>query len=136
MALEKFSIDSLKKMDGGRVAIAFEQALKRCQLDCSDRPGLKSARKISLIAVMTPVLDEEGNLDSVDLEFEIKDNIPARKSRPYNMQTAPRGGLLWNEFSPEDVRQLTLDEGLRAVKGTAEETEAQTKTGTEDGEVF
>jgi hypothetical protein len=40
--------------------------------------------------------------------FEIKELVPNRASRVYNM-SAGRGGVLWNELSPDEVRQKTLD---------------------------
>lgn len=107
MALEQFSLATLAEMDGGRIRAAFEQALKRLEADCKDRPGVKRSRQLQLIVDMEPVADD-GELDSVNVTFRIKESIPKRESKPYNMQAVP-GGLLFNDASPEDVRQMSLD---------------------------
>lgn len=107
MALEKFSIATLAKMDQGRIAAALEQALKRCEDDCKDRPAVKDARKVNLLISLEPV-EDGGELESVDITFKITDTVPKRCSKTYNMKAA-RGGLLFNELSPDDVNQKTLD---------------------------
>lgn len=105
--LEKFTLATIADMDGGRIRTAFEQALKRIEADCKDRPGVKAARKLELVLTMTPVADD-GDLDSVNVTFRIKDSVPKRESKSYNMQAVP-GGLLFNDASPEDVHQMSLD---------------------------
>ena len=107
MALEKFSLATLAEMDGGRIRAAFEQALQRLEADCKDRPGVKRARQLQLVVELAPIADE-GELDSVNVTFRIKESIPKRESKAYNMQAVP-GGLLFNDASPEDVRQKTFD---------------------------
>lgn len=108
MALEKFRLDTLATIDEGRIKVAFDMALQRLIDDCKDRPELKDARKLTLTVVVEP-RPEQGSLDSVDVSFEIKDAIPKRGTRAYNMAVG-RAGLLWNELSPDEVRQKTLDE--------------------------
>jgi len=107
MTLEKFTLETVANMDGGRIRTAFEQALKRIEADLKDRPGVKAARKLELVLDLTPVADG-GELDSVNVKFRIKDNVPKRESKAYNMQAVP-GGLLFNDASPEDVKQKSLD---------------------------
>jgi hypothetical protein len=98
-------------MDGGRIKEAFQQAFKRCQTDCADRPGVEEARKVTLTVVITPELGESGDLDSCNITFTIKDSLPDRKSKAYNMTATANGkDLLFNEISPDDARQLTVDE--------------------------
>lgn len=108
MALEKFTLATLAAMDGGRILEAFEQALNRCRFDCEDRPAVAAGRKIALVVTMKPVADDTGSLGSVDVSFELNDKLPKRGSKSYNMQAVP-GGLLFNELSPAEVRQKTLD---------------------------
>lgn len=111
MALEKFEFKKISTMDGGRIRECFEQALKRCQMDCDDRPGVEEPRKIVMTMVMTPVMSESGALDSCNIAFTIKDSLPDRKSKTYNMTAAANGqSLLFNEVSPDDAAQLTVDE--------------------------
>lgn len=110
MALEKFNLGCLATMDDGRIREAFEQALKRCELDCKDRPALEEARKVSMSVTLVPVPGERGDLDSVNIVVKITDTLPKRCSKAYNMK-ATRGGLLFNELSTEDVNQATLEFG-------------------------
>ena len=96
MALEKFKIDTLATIDQGRIKEAFEQAFARLVEDCKD------------LTIDVAPRTEQGSLESVDVTFALKERIPNRESRTYNM-TAGRGGVLWNEISPDEVRQKTLD---------------------------
>ncbi len=111
MAIQKFELRSLAELDGGRIREAFEQALRRCELDCMDRPATDNVRKVSLTAELVPVCSPGGELESVDVRFHIKDTVPSRKSAVYNMK-ATRGGLLFNELSPDDIHQRTIDEAI------------------------
>ena len=107
MSVQKLSLEALAEMDGGRIAEALAQALRRCEADCKDRPAVKATRSVSLQIKMVPVCDD-GELDSVNVAFEINDKLPKRSSKSYNMR-AVRGGLVFNDLSPEDVDQMTLD---------------------------
>lgn len=107
--LEKLTLESLAKLDGGRVRAALDQAIARCESDCKDRPALPAKRKIALVLTIAPVLDPDGELDSCDVAFHITESVPKRTSKNYNMK-ATRGGLMFNELSPKDVHQRTIDE--------------------------
>lgn len=109
MAIQKFELEALTTIDGGRINAAFQHALARCEADCRDRPGTAKARKIALVVTMTPLCDDSADLESVNVHFQITDSIPKRESKVYNMKAHP-GGLLFNELAPEDVRQGTIDE--------------------------
>jgi hypothetical protein len=118
MALEKFDLGTLLVIDEGRIKEAFEQALRRGEVDCRDRPLLSQTRTITLEASLTPVADEQGALVECLVQFTIKDKQPIRSSKVYHM-SAGRAGLFWNELSPDDARQLTLDtvEGPQPIEG-------------------
>lgn len=117
--LLEFSLDTLAKIDGGRIAQAFALALRRCEADCRDRPGLQEPRKIGIQVTLTPVAGDDGDLESCRVQFQVVDSQPRRKSKAYDMR-AEGGRLLWNELSPDDVRQMTLDQ----VRGPKEITHA------------
>lgn len=82
MALEKFNLATLADMDG--------------------------ARTITLQVKLKPVANDAGDLGSVDVTFDLNEKLPKRASKSYNMQ-AVVGGLLFNELSPDEVKQKTLD---------------------------
>lgn len=109
MVLLDFNLNSLGELDSGRVGVAFEQALSRLISDLRDRPGDGAKRNLTLDIAMTPVVDDGGNLTSAKVQCLVKDKIPTRKSRVYDMQ-ATRKGLHFNELSPDDHRQLTIDD--------------------------
>lgn len=108
MALEKLTLASLATMDGGRHAVAFEQALTRARFDCQDRAVVKGARKIALVVTLEPRSDDSGELDRIHVAFAIDEKHPKRMSRAYSMQNV-NGGLVFNELSPGEARQGTLD---------------------------
>lgn len=112
MAYQKFTVESLGILDGGRIKEAIEQAIKRAELDCKDRPLVKEARTVSLQIHFQPKVDEGGDLGIIDVSFDVVEKAPKRKSRIYEMATK-RGGLFFNEMSPEDVAQTTLDDAPR-----------------------
>ena len=107
--IEKFQLSTLSKIDEGRVERAFDFALARLIADCKDRPALDEGRKLSLTITLTPVVGENGELETANATFQVVDTVPKRRSRTYNMKATP-SGLLFNEMAPEDVRQTTLDE--------------------------
>lgn len=109
MAIEKFALEALTRIDGGRINEAFNQALRRCESDCRDRPGTGKARRITLVVDMLPICDDRAELESVNVAFRIAETIPKRESKTYNMR-ATTNGLLFNELAPDDVRQTTLDD--------------------------
>lgn len=111
MALEKFNFESIPSMDDGRIGKAFDSILRRCIEDCRDRAADKRARKVTLTVQLNPESDDQGNLVGVDVAFDIGEAIPKLKSAEYSMR-ASRAGPFFNELSPDDSNQLTLD-GLK-----------------------
>lgn len=110
MALVEFDLKSLDSLDGGRVLVAWQQALKRVMLDCQDRPAVSDARKITLQTDVVPVIGDDGLLDTVRLQFQVKDTAPVRKSKKYEMEPRRGGMLVFNDLSDDNVKQRTLDE--------------------------
>ncbi|MHC4715896.1 MAG: hypothetical protein ACYS5V_02925, partial [Planctomycetota bacterium] len=108
MAIIEFTFDRLEDIGGGRVAEALRQALARAVFDCKDRPAEKNPRKVILQAELVPLVDEDGQADSVDLTFQVKDTVPTRKSKTYNMGL--RGDhLSYSTESPDHFAQKTRD---------------------------
>jgi len=107
MPVERFALPALMSIDDGRVRLAWEQQLQRLFEDMKDRPGVDKARELTLKTVMKPVVNEAGELESVEVEFEIKSGEPRRLSNKYSMK-AGRSGLLFNEFAPENADQMTF----------------------------
>ena len=108
MALERFSLATLATMDGGRIKEAFEQLLTQARLDCEDRPNLDGARTVTLKVLLEPIAADTGELQSIDVSCELGIGMPKRSSKTYNME-AVAGALLFNELSPDEIKQKTLD---------------------------
>jgi hypothetical protein len=107
--LEKFTLKSLSTIDGERIAIAFEQALRRVVQDCEDRPGEKQERTVTLMLAVKPRLDAAGLCDDCNIQVAVTDSVPKRKSKVYNMSLRKGGHLLYNNESLDNVEQDTLD---------------------------
>lgn len=120
MALQKFNFAALAEIDGGRLRAKFDQLLERIRLDCVDRAALKKARSVKLQVNLTPIADNQGNLTGIDVSFDVEPHEPKSQSPTYNM-IPQRGGIAFNELSPDDARQGTLDEARKpkAVAGGA-----------------
>lgn len=111
MPMQQLSLATLKDLDDGRVAVAFLHELTRIVQDCEDRPGDKKSRKVLLQGEVTPIMFEDGTLDSVKVEFQIKSSVPTRKSKTYTMavRKGQRGAMLvFSSENPEDHRQKSL----------------------------
>ncbi|MCP3916164.1 MAG: hypothetical protein GY711_11460 [bacterium] len=120
MAIEPFNLSSLVGLDQGRIKETFEQAIRRCEADCKDRPALKDARTVTLKVTIAPVPEPDGGeLQSCDVRFQVTDSVPKRRSKVYNMRST-RSGLHFNELSPDDINQTTIDE----APGPRSETDA------------
>lgn len=107
-ALEKFQLEALADIDGGRINVAFAQALARVIADCDDRPGDDKARTVTLTLEVKPVLDASGVCDDAKVQVIISDSIPKRKSKIFDMamqKTKSGMQLLYRPDSLEDVEQ-------------------------------
>lgn len=107
--LKELTLATLAEIDGGRLAIAFAQALKRCAEDCDDRPGEKKARNVSLNVSVTPILDEDGMCDDCDVQVNIADSVPKRKSKAYNCSLRKGGHLMFHPDSLDNHEQHTIE---------------------------
>ena len=108
-SLRQFSFRELADIDGNRLEVAFNQALKRCADDCHDRPAVKKGRKVTMTCEMVPVLDQDGMCETVMVDFVFKDNVPDRQSKAYSLNLKPSGELLYHPEVLENHAQMALD---------------------------
>lgn len=109
------SLESLPKIDRGKVAVAFDAAIFRCVEDCKDRVGDETPRTVELKIEFMPVMDKDtGRLDTIDVRFKIKDVLPKRQTVAYPM-LPKAAGIMFNPESPLDPRQSTF--GFDAESG-------------------
>lgn len=112
MALSVFTIADLATLDDGRVAAAWIDEINRAVRDCRDRPGEKGVRRVSLTAEIKPgYVDDTGDCEEVKIKFTFKNALPARRTREYSMMPKKNGQLVYNALSPNNARQMTIDEG-------------------------
>ena len=111
--LHDFTLQNLIELDGGRIPEAWIQAVRRCANDCDDRPGVTDPRKVTLTLDLSPVCDEEGRLETIRGQFQIKDTSPVRKTKKYDLAFRRKSGqaqLVFNDLSDDNALQMTIDE--------------------------
>ncbi len=119
MAVRELRLEELESLDDGRVVAAFNQALKRAARDCEDRPGEEAVRKVTLQCEIKPLMSESGDLEDVEVSFQIKDTVPTRKTKKYTCayrRLSQGTNLVFNDMSDENPNQHTLDEGNQAFE--------------------
>lgn len=111
----ELKLEDLMNLDDGRVAITFKEALKQIVSDCTDRPGDKSPRIVSLNLQIVPIVDvQTGQCDLVNGEFKIVCKVPDRRSKTYQfgVRKSSNGAMLvFNQHSPQSVNQQTVFDG-------------------------
>jgi hypothetical protein len=111
MARRELKLENLIHMDGGRIAVAFDQALARLAKDLDDRPGDDRDRLITLQMKLKPSMDEaSGQYEDAKVQVFITEKIPDRKSKVIDLQPVRGGKLAFNDLSEDDARQHTIDE--------------------------
>jgi hypothetical protein len=113
----ELKLEELMHVDGGRIAVAFNQALARLAADCEDRPGDNKPRVVTLQCALVPMVDARGQYEDAKAQFQISDSIPKRKSKVIDLQPTrkSKGGrqehsFAFNDLSEDDANQRTIDE--------------------------
>ncbi|MDM4015811.1 hypothetical protein [Roseiconus lacunae] len=109
--LRELTLIDLANMDGERIGIALKQALMRVADDIHDRPGEKKARTVALNISLSPEVDDDGQCENVKMQCQIKDSIPTRKTRVYDLGVRRRNGrtqLVFSDAAPDNHRQPGL----------------------------
>ena len=99
MAIRELSLSELQNLDAGRIAVAFQEELKRAAEDCEDRPGEQRARVVTLQCEVTPVCDEDGLCEEVRTKFQVRSKVPTRKSKVYTMGLRKGGKRAFSDAS-------------------------------------
>lgn len=107
--LKQFNFAALAELDGGRIGIAVDRAIKRAGEDCEDLPGEKKARRVTLVLDFVPDLDQDGLCESVKASVQIKESLPTRKSKKYDLGLRRGGVMTYQPDSLENHEQDTFD---------------------------
>lgn len=106
------TLADLSDFENGKLSITFENELRRLLGDIHERPGLAKPRQIVIAVNMQPATDSEGNLEDVKFWVELATKAPAARTRTVSMGTLGNQGLVWNDLSPANHQQHTIDEEL------------------------
>lgn len=110
MTLHQLNLGNLMDaLDGGRIHEAFMAELRRVAVDCEDRPADDKVRKVTLELQITPVCDEQGQLDSLTGKFHVTSTVPKRRSKSYSFGYRKGGMLVFNDLSDNNIHQKTIE---------------------------
>ena len=108
---KELSLKSLADFDGGRLFVAFGQALAKAMADMDDRPWLAKDRKVGLVLIMRPIADtQQQNLLDVDLEVKMIEALPPVTSREYKLSVARVGEKAKAVFVPTEAQADHTDD--------------------------
>ncbi|MCA3003752.1 MAG: hypothetical protein IOD15_00125 [Phycisphaerales bacterium] len=101
---------TLCRLDEGVAQGQFDRLMVAATQDCMDRPGEKTARKVTLTLLLTP--DGTDNVcDRVKVEYEFSTSVPKFRTREYHAATHANGSLLFSPSSPDDPNQMGMFDG-------------------------
>ncbi|MHB8953526.1 MAG: hypothetical protein ACYC4U_11200 [Pirellulaceae bacterium] len=110
MTVHELNLSSLmEQLDGGRINEAFMAELRRVALDCEDRPADSKTRKVSLELQIEPIVDDQGQLDSLSGKFHVTSSVPKRRSKSYSFGFRRGGKLVFNDLSDDNIHQQTIE---------------------------
>lgn len=105
MAVHAFGLDSLKQVDRGIVAKAWEASVQRAIRDCCDRPTEDRIRKVVLQAEFAPADSQNGVCDDVNVTVQVKETIPAVTTQPVVMSIRRKGNQLMLAFQDQSEEE-------------------------------
>lgn len=108
MALHLLTLESLRSLDMGKAAEAFNVHLRRAAIDCLDRPGDDKARKVVLEVELKPDPEPDGSCDRVHLQIKASSAVPKHQTRVYSAGLRANGALVFNEDALDNVDQQTF----------------------------
>lgn len=110
--LEVITLETLTKIDNGRLDEAFKQDLIEINRDMANRPFDDSVRSLTLKIKFKPATfdNKTKKLEQVGVEFEIKKSLPPRNTSPVVMNVNDNNEFLFNDLSLDEPNQHTLDE--------------------------
>lgn len=108
--LKHFELATLSDFDNGRLRLVLERLLATAVADCRDRPGVASARSVTLKLLLVPVADETGDVDTVRLDYKLAATVPTMAREGLSLSVQRDNRLVFNDLSPHDARQRTIDQ--------------------------
>jgi len=110
MPLEQVTLENLKEIGLEVVTEMFAGELDLVVRDMVGRPGDKSSRKVTIEFEFVPTATQQGVCDGALGRVLCYAKIPKQKTRQYSFGASPNGQLVFRPDSPQQVRQLTLND--------------------------
>ncbi len=109
--LSRLSLETLGTLQFGAAEAAFSRLLKQAVMDCLDRPGVKTPRKVILQLDVSPIARVDGN--TIDCEaangvITLRAKIPNYETDQISFGVQQSGDLFFNPDCPENHRQQSF----------------------------
>lgn len=117
----ELTLKTLPELDYGKVDVALQRLLRMAVQDCLDRAGDAAVRKVTVSFCLTPLADQSGDCDRVELECHLSNKLPAFRTRPFECAARKNGSLVFDNDSADDIRQMTLGDAATEPPDVAHE---------------
>jgi hypothetical protein len=103
------TLANLPEFSGGTIAGLFDLAVSAIGKDCTDRPALKKARKVTIVVEATPLMNTDGDvLRDVALTIRVNTTIPEQALENSVARINNKGQMAFSPFDRRNPDQLTL----------------------------
>ena len=110
-------LSTLKDLDSGKADVAFRKELEKVARDILDRQGEKAARSVTLKVILKPIIPENGDVESVFVEFEIDSKMPVRRTAPREaLAVTTRGQMVFSALFADDEEEQPLSDEQRPAR--------------------
>lgn len=107
MGLRQFTLKNMHLVEGGLVGVVFDEHMARIAKDIEDRPGDKTARKLTVTISVEPRIRGK-DCDEGAVQVAMKSSIPDHKTQTISVGLRKNGILTFNPDSEDNVNQGTL----------------------------
>lgn len=132
---KQLNLANLCHVDRGKIQLAFDHALRQIIADVVARHGDKGKRILNMKVTATPEIAQNGALDTINFDFEIKQTVPTRRNpQPYKMLPMRDHTVTFQPNAPGDPRQGSFFDDVDQLGVTGELPDG-TKVNVTTGEV-
>ena len=112
--LKPVNYETVGEMHGGKLELAFNEAIAACVKDCFNLPGVPGARSVTLVLSVKPIpLKDGGDLERCKFSASVSKKLAKRETEEFtgDIQFDKNQPLLaYNDMSGDEPRQRTIDE--------------------------
>lgn len=112
MDTPRFTLDTLGDLDEGFARILIDKAIAGVIDDIGDRPGIDTARRVTVVLELTPNINDAGGLKGVNAAVKVGTKVPGAHVTPKFLPTTMVGNQV-HAHMPTD-RPHRLFPGTRA----------------------